>query len=224
MEQVSLALEPIRSFLFQLGEFLPKLMITAVVLVVGWLLAKFLRFALIKGLKLVNFGLVTHGLDRFLKQGGIKKTTTDILGILIYWLVILATLLVASNTLGLSEVSVLVSQLTRFIPRVIVGVLILAIGLYFARFVSEALFAYGKNVGIENVDLISRAAHYAIVVFVILIALDQVQVGGDLIRQSFLILFGGIVLALALAFGLGGRDWAAAQLEKITKTRRKPKS
>jgi len=57
-------------------------------------------------------------------------------------------------------------------------------------------------------------AQYALIAFVVLIALDQMNVGGDIVRQSFLILLAGVVFALALAFGIGGKDWAAGLLER----------
>jgi hypothetical protein len=74
--------------------------------------------------------------------------------------------------------------------------------------------AYCRNVGIQDGDLLGRLAQYAIVAFVVLIALEQMQVGGDIVRYSFLIVLAGTVLALALAFGLGGRAWAAEILER----------
>jgi len=83
-----------------------------------------------------------------------------------------------------------------------------------STFIGGTVSAYCRNVGIRDADLLGRLARYAIVVFVVLIALDQVNVGGDIIRQSFLILLAGVVLALALAFGLGGRDWAARLIER----------
>jgi hypothetical protein len=91
---------------------------------------------------------------------------------------------------------------------------ILAFGAYFAAFVGGTVVTYCRNVGIQDADLLGKIAQYAIIVFVVLIALDQVSVGGEIIRQSFLIILGGIVLALALAFGIGGRDWAAELLER----------
>ena len=103
---------------------------------------------------------------------------------------------------------------TGFVPKVIVAILILAFGAYFAAFIGGTVAAYCRNVGIRDAELLGRLARYAIVTFVVLIALDQVNVGGDIIRQSFLILLAGLVLALALAFGLGGRDWAARLLER----------
>jgi hypothetical protein len=59
--------------------------------------------------------------------------------------------------------------------------------------------------------------------FVVVIALDQMNIGADIIRLSFLILLSGVVLALALAFGLGGQKWAASTLERLT-SNRKPRS
>jgi Mechanosensitive ion channel, conserved TM helix len=217
--QINVMLEPAKAFLIQLVTFLPIFFLAIAVLVIGWLLAKFLQFIVVRGLKAVNFNVVTEkaGIDSFFKQGGIKKTTIDVLGILIYWLTILVALLVAFNVLGLRDVSELFKQVAFFIPNVIVAVLIIAIGLYFARFFSDAIVAYAKNVGIEDADLMGRVTRYAIMIFVITIALAQVNVGADIIRWTFFILFAGIVLALALAFGLGGQKWAAGQLEKFAK-------
>lgn len=218
-------LSPARVFWLNFVDFLPKLLIAIAVLVAGWLLAKLISFAIVKVLKMITFiPLIAEksGMDGFLKQGGIKKSTIDILGILIYWLIILVTLLVAFNTLGLTEVSKLFEKITSFIPLVIAAVILLAIGLFFARFVEDALIAYGKNVGMEDINMIARLARYAIMAFVFIVALDQVKVGGQLIEHTFLILFGGIVLALALAFGLGsGQKWVGSQLDNIAKREKK---
>jgi hypothetical protein len=95
-----------------------------------------------------------------------------------------------------------------------VALLILAFGAYFARFIGNAIGAYFRNVRLQDADLLGKLAQYAIVTFVVLIALDQVNIGGDIIRQTFLIVLAGVVFALALAFGLGGKDWAAEMLER----------
>jgi hypothetical protein len=101
-----------------------------------------------------------------------------------------------------------------FVPRLMVAMLILAFGAYFARFVANALTAYCRNVQIQDAELLGRLTQYALVTFVVLIALDQVGIGGDIVRQSFLIVLAGLVFALALAFGLGGKDWASELLER----------
>jgi hypothetical protein len=216
MEQVNLALEPARAFLAQLGVFLPRLLLAIIILIAGWLLAKFIKLVVVKGLQTINFHVLTEkaGIDGFLRQGGIKAGMAGVLGILGYWLVILLTLMVAFNSLGLTYVTELVSQIVLFIPKVVVAVLILAVGLYFARFISQLVSAYSKNVGMEDAELLGRIAQYAIMVFVVLIALDQVNVVTDIIRQTFMVLLAGVVLTLALAFGIGGQKAAGDLLAR----------
>lgn len=216
MEQVNLLLEPLRAFLAQLGAFIPRLILAIAILVAGWLLAKILRFAIVRVLKAINFNVLTEraGIDGFLKQGGIKTNTIGILSVLVYWFVILVALMITFNSLGLAYVTDLVGQVLLFIPKVVVAVLILAFGSYFARFLATTVSAYFRNVGLEDADLLGRITLYAIMVFVVLMALDQVNIGGDIIRHSFLILLGGVVLAAALAFGIGGQKWAAELIER----------
>ena len=215
MESVNIYLEPVRALLAQVGAFLPRLALAFAVLVAGWLAAKVSRFAAVKGLRAINFNVLTDrsGMDGFLRQGGIERDTTDIFGMLVYWLVIFAALVIACNGLGLTYITDLLGQVVLFVPKVIVALVILAFGTYFAAFVGGTVLTYCRNVGIQDSDLLGKLAQYAIIGFVVLIALDQINVGGVIIRQSFLIILGGIVLALALAFGIGGQHWAAGLLE-----------
>ena len=213
---IDVYLEPLRAFLRQAGDFLPRLGLAVIVVIAGWILAKMARFAIRRGLRAINFHILTEraGIDGFLRDGGIEADTTEILALLTYWIVILAALVIGFNGLGLTYITDLLGQVLLFVPKVMVALLILAFGAYFARFVGNAVAAYFRNVHLQDGDLLGKLAQYAIVTFVVLIALDQVNVGGDIVRQTFLILLAGVVLALALAFGLGGKDWAAEMLEK----------
>ena len=215
-EEVSMLLEPARVFLAQLGEFLPKLLLAVVVLVVGWLLAKAVRFAVDKGLRAINFHVLGEraGIDGFLRQGGIMTDTVGILSLLVFWLVIVAALIIGFNSLGLAYITDLLGRVAIFLPKVVVAVLILAFGAYFARFMGNTVAGYCRSAEIPDADLLGKLTTYAVMAFVVLIALDQVNVGGEIVRQSFLIILAGIVFALALAFGLGGQKWAAEMLER----------
>jgi hypothetical protein len=225
MEQMNMLLEPLRAMILQVAEFLPRLLLAVIILITGWLFAKLLRFVVMRGLKTINMHILTEraGVDSFLKRGGIQVDTIAVIGILSYWLVILAALMVTFNSLGLAYVTDLVGRVLLFLPRVIVAILIVAFGAYFARFLATAITAYCRNVGIQDADILGRIALYAVMLFVVVIALDQLNIGGDIIRLSFLILLSGLVLALALAFGLGGQKWAASTLDRLV-TGRKQKS
>ena len=216
MERIDVMLEPVRALLIQIGVFLPRLAIAVIVLFIGLLIAKAARFAVQKALRAINFHILTQraGLDGFLQQGGTHIDTIGVLGLLTYWVVILAALIVAFSGLGLTHVTDLLSRVMLFVPKVIVALLVLAFGSYFARFISNAVVTYCHGVGIRDADALGRIARYAIMAFVVMIALDQIDVGGTIVREAFLLLLGGLVLALALAFGLGGQRWAAAHLER----------
>lgn len=223
MEKVDIMLEPLQAFLLQIAGFLPKLALALGVLIAGLLLAKLARFAIIKGLRAINFNVLTEraGLEGFLHQGGIQTDTTGIFGLLVYWLVILAALIIGFNSMGLTYITGLLGEVVLFVPKVVVAILILSFGAYFARFVGNAVNSYCKNIAMQDAELLGKLAQYAIMVFVVLIALDQVNVGGDIVRQSFLIILAGVVFALALAFGLGGKDAAAELIDRWWPGRRK---
>lgn len=216
MNNLDVLLEPARSLLQQVGAFLPRLLLALVVLVVGWLLAKTLRLIVVKALRAFNFHVVTEraGIDSFLQQGGSERDTTDLIGWGAYALAILASLIVASNSLGLSEVTDLLGRIVLFLPRVLVALLVLVFGSYFAQFVGGAVKGYCKRVAISDGDLLGRVAQYGIMTFVVLLAVDHLDIGGGLIQQTFLILLAGVVFAAALALGLGARDRAARLIER----------
>ena len=216
MGNLDVVIEPVRAFLVQIGAYTPRLAVAIVVLIAGWLIAKAVRFGAVKALRALNFHVLTEraGVDAFLQQGGTEKDTTDVFGAVIYWLVILVALIIAFNGLGLTQVTDLLTRVLLFLPKLLVGLLVLIVGSYFGRFVGNAVQTYLRNIGISDAELLGRVAQYAIVVFVVLIAVDHLDIGGELVQHAFLILLAGIVLALALAFGLGGRDWASGLLER----------
>jgi Conserved TM helix len=215
MDTANMLFEPIRASLHQIGEFLPRVLLAAAILILGWLIAKTIRFVVVKTLRAVNFNVVTEkaGVDTFLQRGGAEVDTISVLGALFYWLVILAALMVAFNSMGLTYVTDLIGRIVLFVPKVMVAVLVVAFGAYFARFVGNAVTRHCKKAGIGDAVALGRLAFYAIMVFVVLIALDQLGLG-DIIRQTFLILVAAIALGLALAFGIGGQRRAAELLER----------
>ena len=224
IERFDVMIEPARVLLRQAADFLPRLGLALVVLIAGWLIGKAIRFGVARGLRAVNFHVVTDraGIDGFLRDGGIRMDATDILAMLVYWIVILSALLIGFNLLGLTYITELVAQVLLFVPKVMVAALILAFGAYFAKFVGQSIAAYLRNVHLQDAELLGNLARYAILTFVVLIALDQVNVGGDIVRQTFLIVLAGLVFALALAFGLGGREWAAELLERWWPRKKRP--
>jgi hypothetical protein len=216
MQSLDLLPETASEFLHQVAALLPRLALALGIILLGWLVAKAARFAVERALRAINFNVLTEraGTDHFLQQGGLRGDTTTLFGIFAYWLVILAAFMTAFNTLGLTHVTDLLHRVMLFTPKILVAMLAVVLGSYFARFVGNAVATYCVEAHIPDAELLGKIAQYLIMAFVIMIALSQVEVGGDIVQRSFLVILGGIVLALALAFGLGGKDWAAALLER----------
>lgn len=226
MEKIDLLIEPARAFLAQTSAFLPRLALAAAVLAVGWLAAKVTRFAIERALRAVNLNVLTErsGMDGILKLGGFRTDTVGIFGLIAYWVVMLAAMIIALNGIGLTYITELLRQVVLFVPHLLVALLILAFGAYFARFIGATVSTYCRNVGIQDAEALGKIAHYAVIAFVVLIGFDQLGVGGAIIRESFLIVLAGLVFGVALAFGLGGQRWAASMLERWWPMRQEPES
>ena len=215
MRDIDVVLEPVRALAYQVGAFLPRLLLAIAILLIGWLLAKAARFAVDRALRAINFHVVSEkaGLDPFLREGGGKVDTVTVLAMLVYWLIVLVALMIAFNSLNLEYVTELIGRVLLFVPRLMIAVLLLAFGAYFARFVGVAATTYFRKAGTGDAALLGRLAMHAVLVFVVLIALDQLGLG-DVVRQTFLIVVAAVALGLALAFGLGGRHRAGKWIDR----------
>src|ERR1700676_1079115 len=216
MQSIDMVVDATREFLHQIAAFLPRLLLALLVVVVGWLFAKAVRFTVERALRAVNFNVLTEraGTDNFLRQAGISRDTTTLFGIVAFWLVFLAALIIAFNGLVLTYITDLLGRVVLFTPKLLIAMLIVVFGSYCARFVGDAVQSHCIDAQIPDADMLGRVVRYVIMTFVVMIALSQVEVGGDIVQRTFLIILAGLMLALALAFGLGGKDWAAALLQR----------
>ncbi len=200
--------DSISAFLTGIGDFLPNILAALFILFVGWIIARVFKTGVGRILRTIKFPMLAEraGIDGFLKTGGVKQTSTDLLGVLVYWLVMLIVLVTAVNALRLETASQLLNQIMLYIPNIIVAVIVLVVGLYAANFVGALVRTAAANAGIAEAEIVSSLARYALIIFTFAIALNQLRIGEDIVANGFLILFGAACLAGALAVGLGSRD------------------
>ena len=144
----------------------------------------------------------------YLKCAQTSQTPATILGKLVFWFVFIITIVMATDALGISQVSAVLSQLIAFIPNVIAAVLILVLAALLAQFVA------GLVRGATGVDVLGTAAQAAIIVYAVFAALTQVGIAVELTAPTFLIVLGGVALAAAIAFGWGARNVAQDIVER----------
>ncbi|BBP04328.1 hypothetical protein TPL01_28500 [Sulfuriferula plumbiphila] len=222
MQQFDIFLASITSFWTQLAGFVPQLMAALVLLFVGWLVAKLVRAGMVKLLRVLQFDKLSErsGIEAFLKQGQLEVSLGGLLAGLMYWLIILIVIVTVSNSLGLHIVAELFNRIVLYIPNIIVAILVLVLGAILARFINRLIFAYLSNIGVQGALTISTISEYATLIFVFFVALEQLNIGRELLTAAFIIGFGAVGLAFALAFGLGGRDWAAGVIARMTQRRK----
>lgn len=219
MQEFDLLVSSISVFWAELASFLPQILTALVLLFVGWLLAKVARAGVMRLLQLLRFDRATDksGLESFLRQADLEISVASVIGNLIYWLIILVMIVTVANSLGLSMVADLFNRVVLYIPNVIVAILVLVFGAILARFINRIVFAWLNNIGFSGALTVSTFSEYAIIVFVFFAAMEQLQIANELITAAFIIAFGAVGLAFAIAFGLGAKDAAQRSIEKIFK-------
>jgi len=221
--QIDIFMSSLNQFWLQLVNFVPKLLAVVVILFVGWLVAKLVRSAIKRILTLTQFDRFAQksGLEAFMNSGNYNLTMSGIISQVMYWLVILLFVITGANALEMTEVATLLQQLASYLPRIIVAILVIVFGTLLARFVNRLVFAWLHSIKFPHALSVSTSAEYGIQIFAIFVALEQLGIGMQLIYALFIIVFGAFFLALAIAFGLGGKDWAAKVIEDLERNKNK---
>ncbi|HSG81535.1 MAG TPA: hypothetical protein VLC48_04755 [Gemmatimonadota bacterium] len=208
MQIQDIIVDSVSNFVRGIGDFLPNILAAVVILIVGWIIAKLLKAAVVRVLKLVKFSTLTQraGIDDFLAKGEVKQTAADLIAVLVYWLVMLIVLVTAVNALGLDVASQLLNQILLYIPNIIVAVVVVVVGMYAANFVAALVRTAAANAGIAEAGMVAALSRYALIIFTFAIALNQLRIGQEIVANGFLILLGAAALGAALAVGLGARD------------------
>lgn len=197
------------------ANFLPGLLAFIVVLAFAVVVAWIARVMIRRSLRSIDFNkhLERWGLSEFVEWSPERNPGLLLAGIA-YWFIILVGLLVGLSALDARLTSDLVERLFDYLPNVIAACLILIVGVIFARFVARTVLISAVNMQVQSARLLSLGVKWLVMVLAGAMALEHLGIGGSIVRLSFGILFGGIVLALALAVGLGSKDMVSRSLER----------
>jgi hypothetical protein len=219
--QLDIFVNSLNQFWLQLVNFVPKLLAVLVILFFGWIVAILVRSAVKRVLDFTRFDQFAQksGLEAFMNNGNVKLTLSGIISQLMYWLVIILFVITGANSLELSAVANLLEQLAAYLPHIIVAILVIVFGTLLARFVNRLVFAWLYGIKFEHALAVSTSAEYGIQLLAVFVALEQLGIGMQLIYSLFVIVFGAVFLALAIAFGLGGKEWAAKVIADLSKNK-----
>jgi hypothetical protein len=197
------------------ARFLPRFMEMLVIVVLGWLIAFILKVLLRSVLKITRFDkLSEHTGATQLLRGAALPSLSELVSRFVFWVAWLGFILLGISVLGLVGIEQHVASFFGFLPRLFASLLILFFGLLGASFFSRAALLSGVNAGLPSPRLISWAIRTMIILFVISMSFEELGVGSRTMIVAFALTFGSLMLGLALAFGLGGKELARKYLER----------
>ena len=196
-----------QQFLQKIGGYLPQVLGAIIILVIGWLGAKMLRGLTSKVLRVCGLLELSQKIkfNDMLAKIGISSSLDQIIGGLIYYMVLLIVLISASEILGFTVVLNTLNTLIAYLPHVLGAFLILIIALYLAKVIKEGIVSASSNLNIAYAGALSSVLEILIVGFGIVMALTELGLDMTIFSANITIIIAGIVLAMALSIGLGSR-------------------
>ncbi len=218
-ERMGVINELMSRFWFALSKIIGALLI----FLIGWLIAKFLKLLIIKFFKVIKIDKLSEdsGLKELLEKGNITTEVSQLLGIGVYWLLMVVVVFLAINFAGIQIPPTVIDKILGFIPRFILGLLIFIFSIFLGNFFGGIVRTSAGNAGIEKAGLLGKLTQISIIVFGTVLALQEIGIASDFIGDVFIIILASFCFGIALAFALGTKDIIKEKVEEILKKKNK---
>ncbi len=189
---------------------LPNLIGAILIVFIGWVFAFILRKVTVATLKKIGFDRISNdvGMLSVMDNAGFNQQPSHIAGKIIYWLILFMFMVPAADTLGFDDLVQLIKSIVSFLPKLIIAIVILLLGSMFAKFVKDTITNSSLFSNVSASATIANSIYVVIIASIILMALEQLNINTQLLHSIMMLSIAGIVVALALAVGLGARDIA----------------
>jgi hypothetical protein len=203
----------------RIADFLPNFLAALVLLVIGVAIALGFRFLVIKVLNSIGWEKLARKTPvlRILEVGDIRYPFFDLVGAVVFWVVILVFTGTAAHSLGLTSVELLIDHFVSFLPNLFFAVVILLLGAWLGGLAGKFARAFATAAQIPEANLLGKGVQYLVIIIALGTALEQLHVATRFLLGAFLIVLG----SLGLAFGLGGQDKAREIIRRISRVEEK---
>ena len=204
------------------AHYLPRLIVMLILAFVGWLIAYLVKIILRSILRLIKFDRLSEnaGASQLLSKAALPSAT-EMLSRFVFWVTWLGFVLLGISVLGILGLQEQITRFFLFLPHLFVSVLILFFGLLAAGFAARATLLAAVNANVPSPRVLSLAVRSIIMVFVLSVVFEELGLAEETMLVAFGIAFGALMLGLAIAFGIGGKDLARRFLEeKFVRTRK----
>lgn len=188
-------------FIQTLTDYLPNLLGAVVLLVVGFILAALARWTIIR---------LGAGIDRLVHAVGIvslhtrlKWPVADILGWLLYWIIVLLFVRASLASLKLPSLAELLGRLLTYLPMLLIGAAVVFVGVIIGNAMRDRIISGARSFGLEQAGLLGSLTRFIIIALAVIVGITQIGIDVTLFEHIFTILVAAVVGAVGLAFGLG---------------------
>ena len=195
---------------------LPNVLAMSIILLVGLLAAWSIGHVVERLLRVIGLDLLSNrlGVNAALTRGGVKTDPSHLVGRAAYWLVVVFTAMAALGALNLQPINQFAQSFLAYIPHLVTAALILVAGYLLSNFVSQAVLIAAVNAGLPPARLVATCSRWGVQLVAVAMALEELGIARNIVAEGFGIMLGGVVLAVAIAFGLGAKDLAKEFLEQ----------
>ncbi|MGI1678835.1 MAG: mechanosensitive ion channel [Cellvibrionaceae bacterium] len=200
----------VTTFWEKIAAFLPSLLAAIVIVIVGYLIAKLLHFVVVRLLNTLGLNTLSirAGINEVLDKAGIKSSVPEMVGKLIFWIILLTFLVSAAEILGLSRVSSAIDQLTSYLPKVIGACLILIVGFFLANLIRDLVRGSAESIGVEYAKPLSSIVFGLLCIITASLVINQLEIETTLLNAIIAIAAATLGLAIAISLGFGTRDFS----------------
>ncbi len=212
---INLVMEPITEVFLKFRSFLPNFLAMATIVIMGLFLAWITKKILIKVLNVLKFDSWCDrtGITAMMRKGDIWAKPSDTSVAVVFWLFIVVSIMFGFSALNIHAINNLVNQFFLYLPSAFSALLILLIGYMVSGFLSRAALIAAVNGGLSYAKFLANAVRLLLSVLFFAMALEQLNVAPNIVVSAFTIIFGGIVIALAISFGVAGIETAKKIIE-----------
>lgn len=219
IEEIQSALE--RSFkmiMEGVSNALPKLILILILLLIGWMVGKLIKRLVSKTLKLIKLDDAMDKLELspMLSQIGIKSTAKFI-GNIAYWMIMLIVLLTVTEILNMAVLTNGVAAILAYIPQLLIALVIFLFGMFIANMIKNVVYNATNSIGLSGARVISNIVYYVLFIFIAITAINQTGVDTSIITSNVTMIFGAMLLAFAISYGIASRTIMSNMLSSFYK-------
>ncbi|MGO8755713.1 MAG: mechanosensitive ion channel family protein [Gallionellaceae bacterium] len=209
-------LGPLKELARKFQVFVPNFLAMLVILLIGFLLAFIIKRILLRFLAAINFDSWSDrkGFTKLMRKGDMWSKPSAALATIVFGLLIIVTLMGSLSALHIAAIDHLVEQFFSYIPRILSAAVIMIVGYVLSGFVSRTVLIAAANSGFHYAKILAETIYALLILLILAMVMEQLQIAPGIVLAAFSIIFGGIVIALAIAFGVGGIDAARRIIER----------